>query len=98
MTHHNYDWILCLPRGVGHTTAAAAKAPDLEHIVITPTHRQADQVRRDHNVQALGMLSASRALMGRRRAVVFDLEAVKQMAQEIGRLQDIVKTYAPESL
>lgn len=86
----NYKWILNLPRGVGHTTAACGNG-DREHTVILPTAQDAERVQREHDVPTVTL--ADMSVPGRREMgpVVFDAFTVQHIVREyeskLNRLQ-----------
>ncbi len=70
------SWILCLPRGVGHTTAAAT-GQGATRVLVCSTMRQAEMVKRQHGINATSLKSGETYCLGRKVPVVFDLEAVQ---------------------
>jgi len=91
-----YKWILRgITRRAGHTTAAAGKS-DRAVIVVEPTERQAEDVRRRFGVDAVSLVNAEACLIGNGRPVVFDVETVREIVGCYEGLLDEIKKLIEE--
>ena len=78
-----YGFLQHLSRGVGHTFAACASGDRVDRLLITFDQREADRLRREYGERnAVSLGRANDAVMGSRKPVVMDIEAVRVMQQD----------------
>lgn len=77
----NYDWILQLPRGTGHSTSACGQHAD-NTVVVSSTMRQGQDLKKRFGVNVTSLTRGDLAAAFEGKAVVFDTEAVQTIVRE----------------